>query len=88
MVKYSNVRKVRKVYTNIKNDRRFKRSNHLLDFSCPGCTNSSLKEKKVDNYIWCYCNNCGVSGESNKIKDNHLVAACDIYCTLVDTLNS
>ena len=88
MVKYSTSRKIRKVYSNVKNDKRFKRSSQILDFTCPECTNYSLKEKKESNYVWCYCDNCGVSGESNKIMDNHLVAACDIYCTLVDSLSA
>lgn len=87
MVKYKNVPKVKNIYKKKRDDKRFKRSNHLLDFPCPKCTNISLKEKKESNYVWSYCTTCGISGESNKIKDHHLIAACDIYYTVVDSLS-
>lgn len=67
-------------------DKRLKRSTALSKLHCPKCYSSRLREKSKDGFVWGFCENCTLSGEKNKIKDNFLVEACDIIFTLTDTM--
>lgn len=88
MVKSSKYRKVNKKLGIFKKyDNRFKRSNQVSKYECPSCTNKSLKEIKHKNFVWSNCTNCNLSGESEKIKDGSIIAACDVYYTIVDSLH-
>jgi transcription elongation factor Elf1 len=86
MVKYKAFRKVKKKGY-IKCDNRMKRSNQLLKYNCPSCTSKSLKEIKKQGYVWSNCQTCNLSGESNKIIDGSIIAACDVYYTIVDSFH-
>lgn len=81
--KKNGIVKKRKEHT--RNDQRYARRNRVAMNNCPICTSMSLKEMSNQNFVWAECTSCGNSGENEKIADNHLVADCDIVCTLTDS---
>ena len=66
------------------NDKRYKRCNRVAMTECPFCCQNSLVEKKSGPMVWAECNNCGVSGFDERIRDNHLVDRYELLSTIVD----
>lgn len=76
--------KVRVWKAHTRKDQRYTRANRVAMTKCPICTATSLKEVKCGGFVWASCTSCGESGESEQIRDNHLMDVCDVVSTITD----
>lgn len=77
---------VKKWKANTHQDRRYTRANRVTMTACPICTRKTLLEMTNQGYVWVRCSSCSNSGESEAIKDNHLMDVCDVVATLIDAV--
>lgn len=77
-------RKPKNPVAHTKDDKRYKRSNHIRMMKCPLCSSKSLFQCSDQGMVWVNCSSCGKSGYNERLSDNHLMEAVDIATTITD----